>query len=166
MPAPLSRPPLRALIASGLTLAVLDGLFASTFFALMNGRTPNPKRLFQAIASSLLGPDSFEEGFASMALGVCLHVSVAFAWSAIFFIALRQSERLRALLGSLAAAIAFALVYGACIWPFMNNAFMLLTRSTPMPWGTNYVYMWLAHAIMIGPLIVLIQRAMTKRAEG
>jgi hypothetical protein len=68
--------PARALLVGALTVGVLDGLDALVFFGL---RGLSPARLFQGIASGLLGRSAFEGGMATALLGVLLHLFIAFA---------------------------------------------------------------------------------------
>jgi len=65
----------RAIAYGTLTVGVLDALDAIVFFGLRN--SVPAYRIFQAIASGLLGPASFQGGAATVALGVVCHFTVA-----------------------------------------------------------------------------------------
>ena len=80
-------PPERALLLGGLTVGVLDGLDALIFFGL---RGVSPARLFQGIASGLLGRSAFAGGMATALLGVLLHFLIAFVVVAIYHLAARR----------------------------------------------------------------------------
>ena len=81
-----------AAIALG-TLAVgtLDALDAVVFFGL---RGAAPGRIFQSIASGLLGRAVFDGGLATVALGVACHYTVALGIVATYFLVSRKLTRL------------------------------------------------------------------------
>src|SRR5205809_5526116 len=45
--------------------------------------------------SVLIGPDAFKGGVSTEMLGILMHFGVAFAWSAVFLLAVTQSPQLR-----------------------------------------------------------------------
>lgn len=79
--------PARALLLGGLTVGVLDALDALVFFGL---RGVTPARVFQGIASGLLGRSAFAGGMASALLGVLLHFFIAFAVVTTYHVAARR----------------------------------------------------------------------------
>jgi hypothetical protein len=72
----------KAILYGGLAVGVLDGM-AAVILTLINGR--NPGRMFQGIASGLIGRASLEGGWATVLLGVSLHVLIAFIWATIYY---------------------------------------------------------------------------------
>src|SRR5262245_19531793 len=79
----LQRPrALKAILYGGLAVGVLDGM-AAVILTLLNGR--NPGRMFQVIASGLIGRASLEGRLAPVLLGVSLHVLIAFIWATIYY---------------------------------------------------------------------------------
>src|SRR5216684_3760463 len=76
---------------AGAICGVLDGLSAVAL-TLRSGSTP--VRLFQYIASGLLGPSAFRGGLSSAGLGLALHFLVALAAAAVYYAASRQSPLL------------------------------------------------------------------------
>ncbi|MGD9631213.1 MAG: hypothetical protein AB7V18_18405 [Pyrinomonadaceae bacterium] len=70
---------LKAICMAGLAVGVLDGLAAVISSAL---RGVAPARVFQYIASGVLGKASYEMGAATVLLGIFLHFVVAFGRSA------------------------------------------------------------------------------------
>lgn len=66
---------------------VLD-ISSAVIISITNGGSP--VRMLQGIASALLGPVSFEKGFATAALGLFMHFCVAFTATAIFYLLGRQ----------------------------------------------------------------------------
>ena len=81
----------RAILAGGLIVALLDGLYPVILYGL---RGVPPGRVFQGIAAGLLGREAFRGGMATAALGLGLHVFIALVVVATYF---AMSVRLRAL---------------------------------------------------------------------
>ena len=71
------------LLRAGLLTAIVDGLFSSVLTVLY-GRTV--VRLFQGIAATAFGAGMFEGGLPTALLGLTMHFSVAFTWSAVFLL--------------------------------------------------------------------------------
>jgi hypothetical protein len=72
---------LNAILYGGLAVGMLDGS-AAVITTLLYGRSPS--RMFQGIASGLIGRASLEGGWATVLLGASLHVLIAFIWAAIY----------------------------------------------------------------------------------
>ena len=86
------------LVTAGLLTAISDGTFSSVLSVAAYGSTVT--RLFQGVASTLLGPAAFEGGTRTAAIGVGMHVGVAFGWSAVFLFLVLRWPWARALLAS------------------------------------------------------------------
>jgi hypothetical protein len=71
-----------AILYGGLAVGVLDGLAAVILTSLRGG---SPTRMFQTIASGLIGRASLEGGWATILLGVSLHFLIAFIWATIYY---------------------------------------------------------------------------------
>jgi hypothetical protein len=72
---------LQAILWGGLACAIFDGLAASTQFALLGIPL---LRVWQGVASGLLGERAFAQGWLSGSLGLLLHFVIAFLWAAAF----------------------------------------------------------------------------------
>jgi len=81
------------MLRAGLLTAVTDGLFSSVLAAFFYGSTVT--RLWQGVASVLLGAAAFEGGSRTAAIGVLMHVGVAVGWSAVFLLLVLSSSWLR-----------------------------------------------------------------------
>src|SRR5258708_13462052 len=66
------------------TLDITDNLIFNQF------RGISPTRVFQYIASGLIGMKSFRIGLASVALGVLIHFAIALFWTGVFYTASRK----------------------------------------------------------------------------
>jgi hypothetical protein len=108
------------LLRAGLATAVADGLFSSALAAFVYGSTVT--RLWQGVASVPLGAAAFDGGSRTAMIGVLLHVSVAFGWSAVFLLLVLSSSWLRGVLAEPYGVIAVAAVYGPLIWLVMSLA--------------------------------------------
>ena len=78
----------RAILWGGLGAGILDIMAAFINTAIRNGR--GPMSVLQAIASGILGANSYKGGIASAALGAAIHFFIAFVICTIFFLASRK----------------------------------------------------------------------------
>lgn len=104
-------------VTAGLLTAVTDGLFASVQ-SLINGSTLT--RLWQGVASVLLGRSALDGGASTALFGLLMHFSVAFWWSAVFLFLLLRSSWVRDVLASPYGVIKIACLYGPFIWSAMS----------------------------------------------
>ena len=95
--APMNSPAAR-LIRAGLLTGVSDGLFSSVLSVFFYGSTVT--RLFQGVASVLLGKEALDGGTSTAAIGLVMHFGVAFEWSAVFLFLVMRLSWIRALLAS------------------------------------------------------------------
>ena len=72
----------RAILWGWLSCGVLD-ITSAIVISLAN--RGSPVRMLQGIAGAVLGPASFEGGFATAALGLAMHFTVALAATAVFY---------------------------------------------------------------------------------
>jgi hypothetical protein len=102
----------------GLVAGTLD-ITENLVFNLFRGITP--WRVFQYIASGLIGSKAFQSGWASFALGVVVHYAIALFWTAVFYVAsLRVAIVLR-------RPVLSGLIYGGVVYLIMN--FIVLPLS-------------------------------------
>ncbi|HEX2203022.1 MAG TPA: hypothetical protein VHG91_06980 [Longimicrobium sp.] len=116
--APLT--PGRALLLGTLTVGVLDGLDAVVFYGTMGVA---PIRIFQSIASGLLGREAFAGGLQTALLGALLHFFIAFAVVATY---LAASRRIAALTRH---AVLCGLLYGVAVYTVMNFVVLPLSAA-------------------------------------
>ena len=114
--------PIRRLLRAGLLTTVIDGLFSSVLAAFFYGSTV--ARLWQGVASTLLGPAAFEGGTRTVLLGLVMHVGVAFTWSAVFLLLATRWSVLRRVLASPNGVVKVAAVYGPLVWMVMSLVVM------------------------------------------
>jgi len=116
--------PTLAVLAGGLTAALLDILYAFIFFGLTRGTSP--VKILHSIASGILGKASYAGGALSAALGGALHVGIALVMALVYVAAGRALPALNRrpwLWGPL---------YGIGCYIVMNYVVLLL-RFGPRP---------------------------------
>ena len=100
-----------AIAAGTLVVGSLDALDAIVFFGT---RGATPTRIFQSIASGLLGRDAFRGGIATAAFGVLIHYFVAFGIVVTYWLASRRVDVL------VRHPFVCGAVYGVGVYAFMN----------------------------------------------
>ena len=149
----------RAIVLGGIIAGAGDILYAFIFYGL---RGIPPLSILQSIASGLLGRASYAGGLATASLGALLHFSIAVAASATVYFASRKFEWL------IRHAVVSGLVFGVCVWLFMNfvvvplSAFPHKQAFPPLVVVTGL----LAHMFLFGVPIALCARAGTLRARA
>ena len=114
----------RAILYGALAVGVLDGLFAATLGAL---KSVGPVRIFQSVASGLLGRDSYQGGLPTALLGLILHFFIAFCVAAVYYGASRQLTPLAR------RPFVYGPFYGVAVYFFMQNVVIPLSAIVPRP---------------------------------
>ena len=117
------------LLRAGIVTGIVDGLFSSILSVVFYGSTVS--RLFQGVASTLLGSDAFNGGTRTAVVGVLMHFGVAFGWSAVFVLLVMRWRGLRVILDSPYGPIKIAALYGPFIWMVMSLAVIPLLVHRP-----------------------------------
>ena len=118
------------LLRAGLLTGVSDGLFSTVLVTFFYGSTPT--RLWQGVASTLLGRGAFDGGTPTALLGLLMHFGVAFGWSAVFLFVVLRAGWVRELLASPYGVVKVAALYGPCVWLVMSLALIpLLVHNAP-----------------------------------
>lgn len=145
----------RAVAIGALAVGLLDGLDALLFFGL---RGAPPIRIFQAVASGLLGRAAFAGGWATFALGVALHFSVASAIVSTYILASWRHPLLTR------SPIACGLVFGVVAFFVMQWVVVPLSAATAGPRWPSWPVLAngvLGHALLVGLPAALVARAST-----
>jgi hypothetical protein len=122
------------LIRAGLTTAVTDGLFSTVLVIFFYDSTF--ARLWQGVASTLAGADAFNRGASTTALGLAMHVGVAFAWSAVFLVLFDHLAWLRRAADSPYGILTVAAVFGPLVW--MTMSLVVIPSLTGRPPAITY----------------------------
>jgi hypothetical protein len=138
---------LEAILLGGLAAGVGDAILAVLLF-----RAPLV-RIFQSIASGLLGRDAYEGGLATAALGVALHFFIAATAAAVYYAA---SRRLPVLVQR---AVLCGLAFGVAVYLFMNYVVVPLSAVRRGAFSLRIFLSSMAgHALLVGLPIALIAR--------
>ena len=110
----------RAILFGTLTVGTLDALDAIIFFGLRSGA--KPIRIFQGIASGLIGPAARQGGLKTAALGVFLHYFIAFGIVLTYYLVSRRVRLLTA------RPVVCGLLYGLVAYAVMNLVVLPLSK--------------------------------------
>jgi hypothetical protein len=146
---------LRTILIAGIVAGAFDGTYAVVYFGLTRGVPAH--RIFQHVASGLLGRASFDLGWRSVVLGVVCHFTVAIGAAATFALASRAMPVL------LRKPLLFGPLFGLAIYGFMNFVVIPLSRVTSSRgWGPIDALITgiLVHMFLIGlPIALILSRA-------
>jgi hypothetical protein len=137
----------RAIVWGGSLCGVLDAVAATTAFRLQGVPWI---RLWQSVASGLLGESAFRQGAKSAAFGLLLHFFIAFAAAGTFCLtALHVAILLR-------YPLTFGALYGIAVFVVMNLIVRPLSRQTKRPvTRTGVSIQLIIHMVIVGPSISL-----------
>lgn len=149
-----------AIVTGGLVGGALDLLFAVTFAA-ANGTAP--ARVFQTIASGLVGDAAFAGGASVSALGVACHFGISMAWAALFA---AIAGRFR---GMAHRPLIAGILFGAMVFLCMRLIVLPLSAYphpvTFKPLAT--VLDLLSHMLLFGtPIALVVSRAVRAARPG
>ncbi len=148
--------PIALLVRAGLLTGVVDGLFA-TVLNVAVFRSTTVTRLWQNVASVLLGRAAFEGGGKTVAFGLLMHFGVAFFWSALFLVLVLTLPWLRRVVASPHGVLKVASVYGPLVWVAMSLvAIPLFVHRAPTITPAWWVLL-IGHFPFVGlPLVAMI----------
>ena len=155
------QPSVRALLRAGITTAIVDGLFSSVLVTVFYGSTF--ARLWQGVASVLLGPDAMNGGTRTVLIGLLMHVTVAFWWSTVFIYVVLRLPTIRAVLESRFGVFKVAAVYGPAIWVAMS--FVVIPFLAHRPWPPAITFRWLVQLVGHFPFVGIPIVGSVKRAQ-
>ena len=144
------------LVMAGLVTGVTDGLFSSVLVAFFYGSSV--MRLWQGVASVLLGAPALDGGTRTAAIGLLMHFAVAFTWSAVFLVLLLASSWIRGVVASPSGALALAAIYGPLIWMAMSLAIIPLFTHRPPTINVRWWIQFVGHIPFVAAPIVFTSR--------
>lgn len=135
----MARTAFKTVALAGATAGVLDGVAAVVT------SSAAPQRVFQYIASGVLGRAAFEGGWSSVALGVFFHFLIATGAAAVFYLASRRWPNL------LRHPMLSGVVYGVAVYFFMRFVVMALSAvAFPAFSFTALVRGLVVHVLCVG----------------
>jgi hypothetical protein len=148
--------PFSRLLRAGLLTAITDGLFSSVLSAVFYGSTV--ARLFQGVASTLLGPAALQGGTRTALIGVLMHFGVAFGWSTVFLLIAANSSFVRRVLTAPYGVIRVASVYGPCIWLVMSLVVIPTLLHRPATINYRWWVQLIGHIPFVAvPMVTMIR---------
>lgn len=153
------------LVRAGLLTGITDGLFSTVLVTFFYGSTA--ARLWQGVASTLLGRGAFDGGTRTALIGLLMHFGVAFGWSAVFLFVVLRAAWVRRLLASPYGVVKGAALYGPFVWLVMSLAIIpLLVHNAPA-----ISYRWwiqlIGHFPFVGiPIVASLQQGTAPPARG
>ena len=136
----------RRLLVAGLATAILDGLFSSVLSRFFYASTVT--RLWQGVASVLLGKSAFDGGMRTVLIGLLMHVCVAFFWSGVFLLIFTYSQWVRT------AGLKMAVIYGPLVWLVMSLVVIPLLVKRPPTFTIRWWIQLIGHIFFVGLPIV------------
>jgi hypothetical protein len=155
------------ILLTALIVAIADGLepIIANFHRLGWNA---PRRVFQSVASGVLGRGSFDGGTPAALLGVFLHFTIAVIWTSIYACVVRRLSIVQRLVTTAGGTIAVGAIYGAMIWLSMDYIVIPLSRATFTPPSNPGFWQQLVwHIVGVGQLVVwLTERVFAREARG
>jgi hypothetical protein len=147
------------ILYGGLAVGVLDALDALIFFGLRNGTSPI--RIFQHIASGLLGRAAFDGGLATAMMGLWLHFLIAFIIAAVYY---RASLSFPILVRK---AVIWGLSYGVAVYFVMNYVVVPLSAAPKGRFSfAPFLNGVIGHALLVGLPVALFARRSARGSRG
>jgi hypothetical protein len=156
----IDRDTMARLLRAGLLTGIVDGLFSSVLSVAFYGSTVS--RLFQGVASVLLGSEALNGGRRTALIGVLMHFGVAFAWSAVFLFLVLRWEWIRGLLASPYGVLKVAALYGPFIWMVMSLVVIPVLTHRPPRITSRWWIQWFGHIPFVGVPIVASSRGASR----
>ena len=138
----------------GLVAGTFDITYACTFWYLKRGVLPT--RVFQSVASGLLGDASFTGGGRTAALGLVLHYFIATCMAITYYLFARKLSDLWQ------KPWVYGPLYGVLLYGIMNYIVVPLSAANPGSRNLTWVLLSIAvHAFLIGtPCALFARRAL------
>lgn len=140
------------LLSGGIVLGSLDIVFAIAFW---QRHGVAAARIFQSIASGLLGKASYDGGAATAWLGAGLHYSIATMMVVAYYLASRRLQ------GLVLRPVAYGLPYGLALYGAMNFVVLPLSAAG-MPKFDNLA--WVAGSVFMHMVFGVICAVFARRA--
>ncbi len=142
---------LKAIVWGGAACAILDGIATSVQFGL---KGIQPLRIWQGVASGLLGERAFRQGWASGSFGLLLHCVIAFSAATVFVEAYTQIPLLAR------AYWIWGTAYGVLVFVVMNFVVAPLSAKAKRPASLQVmVAQLIIHVCFVGlPIAIAANR--------
>ena len=154
---------LRVWLRAWALITVVDAIFATVLPVAAYGEPLG--RVWQVIASLLLGRGALQGGARTMLFGLVVHASVALVWTTVFLALALFSTRLRRIVAGPAGIIGVAAVYGPLIWIVMSLVVIPPFTHRRTQIGPRWWVQLLAHIPFVAlPIVATIGRGLRSTA--
>jgi hypothetical protein len=147
---------------AGLATGVSDFLWACVLSVLIYGSTFG--KLWQGVASVPFGASALDGGAPFVLIGILLHFTVAFAWSAVLVAygvpAVRRSLERRS------GAVVVALIFGPLIWVVMSRVVIPLFTHQARPIQMRWWVQFAGHFLFVGLPMTMAIHSVMRRQPG
>lgn len=148
----------RAWLVTGLTDAIFSTVLVTVFYH------STAERLWQGVASVLLGKEALNGGTKAALIGLLMHFGVAFAWTAVFLFLVLPLSWIRSLLASRYGAVKMAALYGPFVWLVMSLAVIPLFVHHPPTINFRWWVQFFGHIPFVAiPIVAITSRAYSPR---
>ncbi len=152
--------PYRTIALATLVAGALDLTAACVFGAAIRGVVPT--RVFQSVASGLLGKAAYDGGAASAAVGFVLHFAIMGVMVALFVVAAQRWPVLAR------RPLLWGAAYGVATWVVMNLVVL------PLRWPDKYpstdpaavATQLFCHVVLVGLSVALITARASRAGDG
>ena len=145
------------IVIGGAIAGFLDISFACIYWAV--ARDVPAQRIFQSVASGVLGKESYTGGWGTAGLGLALHFLIALTMAAVYYVASLPLPFLWR------KPVAWGSAYGLLLYAAMNYVVVPLSRAA-VAGPRNDLWTWLgvaAHVLLVGvPIALCIRQAHTR----
>jgi hypothetical protein len=142
----------RAILLAGLIAGTMD-ITAACVYAWLAGGAP-PARVFQSVATGVLGRASYDGGAQTAALGLFLHFVIATGAAATYYAVSRVMTIL------VSRPVLSGVLYGVIVWAFMRYVVIPLSAATRRPLELKGAAIMIAiHMACVGlPIALAVRR--------
>lgn len=140
------------LLTAGALVALVDFCWAVVLTA-ANGRPP--MSVWNGVASTAFGAEMLQAGMRGIAIGLAMHVTVAFSWSAVYLALESNIAALRRVVSTRAGQLGVGAVYGPLIWIAMSCVVIPTMTGNPPNISARWFIQLAGHSVFVGIPIVL-----------
>ena len=152
----MTLPKSSTILCAGLLTGVTDGLFSSVLSVVFYGSSVT--RLFQGVASVLLGGGALQGGNSTAVVGILMHFGVAIAWSLFFGLVVLRFSWIRKLSAARFGALEIAALYGPFVWMVMSLVVIPLLTHRPPTITARWWIQFFGHMLFVGLPIAAVIR--------
>lgn len=148
-----------ALARAGAVAALLDAAVDVVVYSYVL-RVVAPGRLWQGVAATVFGRRMLGAGGAGVPVGLLVHVGVAYAWAAAFWLAYAALPPLRRATRPTGAAVAVGAAYGVLICAVMQGVVVPLAGGHGLSFASwRFALQAVIHVVAVGvPIVFAVRR--------